>query len=52
MTNQPEHKRMSDAELLLHCQSIAMEFIPYTADYRRACEQAVFNLCKKYRGEL
>ncbi len=39
---------MSEAELLLHCQSLAMEFAD--DNLRKDCEQAAFELAKKYRG--
>jgi len=40
---------MSEAELLLHCQSLAMEFAD--DNLRKDCEQAAFELAKKYRGQ-
>ena len=39
---------MSEAELLLRCQSLAMEFAD--DNLRKECEQAAFELAKKYRG--
>lgn len=39
---------MTDAELLLNCQSLAMEFAD--DNMRKECELAAFELVKKYRG--
>lgn len=39
---------MTDAELLLNCQSLAMEFAD--DNLIKECELAAFELAKKYRG--
>ena len=46
-------KRISDAELLLHCQTIATSVMDnLTHDDIEYLERAIYSLCKKYRGEL
>lgn len=45
--------KMSDAELFLHCQTIATSVMDgLTHNEIKCLEIAIFNLAKKYRGEL
>ena len=53
MTNQPEKNKMTDAELLLHCQIIAASVMDnLTHDDIEYLEIAIYKLAKRYRGEL